>query len=191
MIRAALWSFVAVVGVTAVAGRGEFGGMPAMRALQAWWTARQFEAAALNEDADGLARLGVELVGIGAGDAPLRFAAHRLGFQMTGESWAMPPVEVRTRALQGLELLEDALAGSDDPYDARLIQALILVNRLKDPIHAPQRRQVTEEWLAAGGGPRYPFTTPADSYLRALDLAPSERSTFLAERFRITYGVEE
>jgi len=187
MIRIALWVFVSVVGAVALGGHADFGGLPAARALQAWWMARQFESAALHDDLDGLARLGPGLASVGAGDGPLRFAANRIGFQATGESWELPAAEARQRAEQGLSLLEAALGTSSDPFEIRLTQALILVNRVEEAGDA-RRLQVAEEWIAAGGGPRYPFSTPAESYREALRRPAPERSTFLTARFRIAHA---
>lgn len=186
MIRVGLWVFAAMVAASALGGRADFGGAPAARALQAWWTARQFESAALWEDLDGLERLGQELVAAGAGDAPLRFAMHRLGFQRTGESWALPPAQAQALAEHALAVLEAGVEDSSEPFELRLIQALILVNR-ESAAFTQIRSRVIEEWVAAGGGPHYPFTSPAQSYREALALPREERSTFLSERFRISY----
>jgi hypothetical protein len=187
-MRLLLGVFVAAVGVAALRGAGDLAGLPAVRTLQIWWTARQFEASALREDLDGLDRLGAELARLGAGDGALRFAAHRIGFQVTGESWLLPPAEARMRAAQGLSLLEGALARSGDPFEIRLIQALILVNRVDGPGAAEQREQVAEDWIAAGGGPSYPFTAPGEAYRAALALPAAEKSNFLTARFRIGFG---
>lgn len=188
MIRAALWTVILALSAATLQGQSEILGLKAMRALQSWWAARQFESAALHEDLDGLARLGLELAWLGAGDAPLRFAAHRIGFQATGESWHLPPAEAEYRALQGLELLEEAMPNSVEPFDLRLIQALILVNR---PVPAPLDRLqegVCELWLAAGGGPDHPVATPGAAYREALQLPRDERYKFMVDRFRIGFG---
>ena len=189
MTRLLLALFVAAAGVAALRGAGDLAGLPAARTLQIWWTARQFENAALREDLDGLARLGAELARLGAGDDALRFAAHRIGFQVTGESWQLPAAEAQVRAEQGLELLESALAQSGDPYEVRLIQALILVNRVDDPTIERLRREAAEDWVAAGGGPLYPVATPGEAYRSALAMPAADRSNFLVARFRI--GLEE
>ena len=191
MTRLVLVLFVAAAGVAAMRGAGDLAGLPAARTLQIWWTARQFENAALREDLDGLARLGEELFRLGAGDDALRFAAHRIGFQVTGESWQLPAAEARMRAEQGLELLEGALGQSADPYEVRLIQALILVNRVDHPAVQEVRRQVAEDWIAAGGGPLYPFATPGEAYRTALAMPVDDRSNFLIERFRIGLREDE
>lgn len=191
MIRPALWTVILALGAATWQGQADFLGLKAVRALRSWWAARQFESAALHEDLDGLARLGVELAWLGAGDAPLRFAAHRIGFQATGESWHLPAAEAEYRALQGLELLEVAIPRSSDPFDLRLIQALILVNR---PVPARLERLkegVCALWLAAGGGPDHPLATPGAAYRQALQLPRAERSNFLIERFRIGPREEE
>lgn len=191
MIRPALWTLILALGAAALRGQTDLLGLEAVRALRSWWAARQFESAAVHEDLDGLARLGLELAWLGAGDAPLRFAAHRVGFQVTGESWHLPAREAEFRALQGLELLETAIPGSEDPYDLRLTQALILVNR---PIPArlePLKAGVCELWLAAGGGPDHPLSAPGAAYRQALQLPAEQRSNFLIERFRIGPHEEE
>lgn len=185
MIRALLLVFVTSVALCAARGSADFGGLPAARALQAWWSARQFESAALHEDLDGLARLGRELERIGAGDGPLRFAAHRLGFQATGTSWNLPEVERRLRMRQALDLLEETIPTAGDPWEARLTQVLILVNRASEAALDPRAPELAAEWLASGGGPGYPFRHPGEAYRAALRLPPAARSHFLAERFRI------
>lgn len=185
MIRAVLGVFLAAVAWGSVRGAADFGGLPAARALQAWWAARQFEAAALHEDLDGLERLGRALRQLGAGDAPLRFAAHRLGFQATGESWHLPEEEARLRARQGLELLDELLPGSADPWELRLIQVLILVNRKASDRDPRLARTAAEQWLASGGGPNHPFASPGAAYRAALRLPAEERSKFLLDRFRL------
>lgn len=184
MTRFALGLFIAAVALAAARGAADFGGMPAARALQAWWAARQFESAALHEDLDGLERIGRELRRLGAGDSPLRFAAHRIGFQVTGPSWGLPPGEVRIRAEQGLLLLEGLLEQSSDPWEGRLTQVLILVNRLPAAEFESLRMQAAEEWLASGGGPSYPFPTAGEAYREALRLPLPARSDFLNARFR-------
>jgi hypothetical protein len=68
---------------------------------------------------------------------------------------------------------------------------LILVNRVDHPAVQELRSQVAEEWVAAGGGPLYPFATPGEAYRSALAMPVADRSNFLNERFRIGRREEE
>lgn len=184
MIRILLAAFVGAAALGTLHGTADFGGVAAARSLRAWWIARQFEAAAVHEDVEGMERSARELTALGAGDGAARFAADRIGFQMTAPSWGLPPGLARMRAIQGLGLLDGRVSRSEDPWQVRLIQGIILVNRLPTAEFDPLRLAPVRDWLAAGGGPRTRSTAPGEAYRAALGLPPESRSDFLLERLR-------
>ena len=191
MIRPLLGLWVLLCGAALLSGVGVLPGSGAFHGLQSWWTARQFESAALHEDLDGLERLSQALQEQHAGDEALRFAAQRLGFHASAPSWNLPPAEARGRAQQGCAMLAQSLDTSDQPWENLHIQGLILVNRLKSTEDKPRRLEVAAQWLAAGGGPDYPFRTPGESYRQALRLLATEREGFLTRCFQIAHAEAE
>ncbi len=186
---AALISLALVVfGVLAtVLGPARPPGRDAWTEWTAWLGARRFEEAAARDEPEALLRTARTLLARGGASGPVLFAADRVGYQMTAPSWHATPSEARARALEGVLLLEEALPRLSDPWEARRLQAWIVVHRLlpgglgpaspppgarPDPELAALAVRAVADWLAGGGGPQRDL---GDAYREVLTLPKAER----------------
>jgi hypothetical protein len=187
-MRAALQLWLSFSLLAALLGWLEAPGAAGARALQGWWLSRQFEAAALRDDSDRLARLGESILRQNGSTEPLLFAVHRVAYQSTGPSYHLSRAEAAARVDAGVELLERYLGRLDDPWSGRRIQADIIVNRDGLGRLRPVGEQAAREWFASGGGPHWPFQHPGEVYRAALTLPPAERAEFLLAGLRVGFG---
>lgn len=179
MMRLALMLWLGFCALGLGQGWAALPGQCGVRTAAGWWQARQFEAAALASDLNAMARLGLVLEkGLGQ-DGPLLLASHRLGYQITAPSFALPPAEAIAWADATLETLEARLGGVASPWDARRIQADIIVNRQKSPSWEALGESAALDWFAAGGGPAWTTDAPRLAYWTALGLPAAERPAFL------------
>lgn len=188
MTRGLLQIWVGFGLLAALLGWSELPGAAGGRSLQGWWLARQFEAAALDDDSDSLLRLGEQILRRQGSTDALLFAAHRVSYQSTGSSMHLPPAEGRARAEAGIQALEQHFHELEDPWSARRLQADIIVNREVSPALLPFGQQAAQEWFAAGGGPDWPFSHPAQAYRTGLALPPAERPAFYLRCLQASWG---
>ncbi len=190
-MRFLLGGWLIVAGVLLASGQSDLPGLPAMRTASGWWLARQFDAAALADDLEGLARIGPALQRRTGDGVALLFASQRLGFQVTGSSYGLPRVEAEAWGRIGVLMLESELATLENPWDARRIQADIIVNRNSSSALRPLGALAAEQWFAAGGGPDWPMSAPTLAYQTGLELEPEQREAFFLDCLSAFLPTEE
>jgi hypothetical protein len=100
----------------------------------------------------------------------------------------LPVAEARARVEAGAQILEKYGPRLSDPWSARRLQADIIVNRAEVAALRPLGEQAATEWFAAGGGPDWPFTYPAEAYRTGLALPSEERPAFYLRCLRASFG---
>lgn len=91
---------------------------------------------------------------------------------------SLPPAESKARVESGVQALDRYALRFSDPWSARRLQADIIVNRGNLPELRPSGEQAARDWFAAGGGPDWPFSYPAEAYRTGLALPPASRAAF-------------
>jgi len=184
VIRTLLLAWIGLLGLAGVTRQVDWPGLEALRTLQGWWLARQFDASALHDDDTTLRRVGERIFLLTGDSKALLFAADRVGFQATAPRPGLHGAEAREASRWAVEVLEGHLEHLEDPWEARRIQAFIIVNRQTAPSLEHLGLTAASAWFAAGGGPSWPMTI-GEVYRLGLTLTPAERAALLRGSLRI------